>query len=422
MDAHLTSLAENGPLTTALLADTLLEQTWLATAPETWFASPAILVFTCAFALAMKRGGRPRQAFERLTLAIRSRLDAFATTSMALGELRALAGARAVVVAVAGGSAPMLVFQDPGTRGTHSSAAYPVGADQRSTYFFGPASAAGAIDGISTFDESGTHVPPRFREAHPFTRFSCFAFHAGDWDGRLFLLDPASDGAASSVRREFARLLALLVPATARVCSLHAQRHRAEARERARLGRELHDGIIQELTCLDIELELVNARAAHDSGIRDRIARIQERLRAELCNLRKLMQDARYRDIDASRLPAMLEGMVERFGRDAHVNAEYVSKVSDVCLPPPVCGEIVRILQEALVNVRRHSGARHVVVTFCCDNTDWKLSIQDDGRGFSTPTRRTAAGRHSRARPLPGRHGARGRTRRLGRANRDPRA
>jgi nitrate/nitrite-specific signal transduction histidine kinase len=47
----------------------------------------------------------------------------------------------------------------------------------------------------------------------------------------------------------------------------------------------------------------------------------------------------------------------------------------------------------ALVNVRRRSGAGHVVVTFCCDNTDWKLSIQDDGRGFSTGLRARAGAR-----------------------------
>jgi signal transduction histidine kinase len=384
MDAPLTSLADNGPLAAALLADALLEQTWLATAPETWLASPMIVVFTCAFAMAMRQD-RAHEVLERLATAIRAQLEAGAVTGMALRELRALAGARHVVVAIDGVACPTLLFSDPAA---DARAGMP-GPEERASYFFG---AQGRRDEVVMFETSGARVPAAFRAAHEFDWLTGFDFQTREWHGRVLLLDPASGAVAAAARREFARLLRHLVPATARVCDLHAQRRRAAERERARLGRELHDGILQELTCVDMDLELIGV-ATGRRGLRARIGRIQERLRAEVATLRMLLQDARFRDVDASRLQAVLEAMVQRFGRDTRVHADYVSDVTEVRLPPQVCGEIARIAQEALVNVRRHSGARHVVVTFSCNNANWKLSIQDDGRGFGAdPQGRTDAG------------------------------
>jgi signal transduction histidine kinase len=47
-----------------------------------------------------------------------------------------------------------------------------------------------------------------------------------------------------------------------------------------------------------------------------------------------------------------------------------------------VCRELARIVQEALVNVRKHSQAAHVVVRFASHDGRWKLVVDDDGRGF----------------------------------------
>jgi hypothetical protein len=51
MDVALSSGSESGPLVATILADALLEQSWIATAPETWFAAPLIVSITCALAL-----------------------------------------------------------------------------------------------------------------------------------------------------------------------------------------------------------------------------------------------------------------------------------------------------------------------------------------------------------------------------------
>jgi len=143
---------------------------------------------------------------------------------------------------------------------------------------------------------------------------------------------------------------------------------------------------VQELVNMDIELEL--ARRQHGSDVeslREDLGRVQEQLRSQISGLRTLLQQARSHDGNASRLPALLSEVVQRFGRETGIAADYRSSVADLDLPARVCGEIVRIVQEALVNVRRHSGARHVTVEFGGGPDDLTLGIQDDGRGFAAP-------------------------------------
>jgi signal transduction histidine kinase len=57
--------------------------------------------------------------------------------------------------------------------------------------------------------------------------------------------------------------------------------------------------------------------------------------------------------------------------------------------------ELVRIVQEALTNVRRHSGARHVRVDLGVEGDALRAEVSDDGRGFDPESSRSGVGRHS---------------------------
>jgi signal transduction histidine kinase len=74
--------------------------------------------------------------------------------------------------------------------------------------------------------------------------------------------------------------------------------------------------------------------------------------------------------------------LVERFRSDTGVDARFVSELEEVTMPATACRELVRVVQEGLVNVRKHSGARSVYVRFGAQNGLWKLVIDDDGKGF----------------------------------------
>lgn len=234
----------------------------------------------------------------------------------------------------------------------------------------------------------------RLRQLH------AFAFRAADdWHGRFFLLDPSGDGTRRNRARAIRDVLEQLVPALAGICDLQALTHRAAASERARLGRELHDGVVHGLAGIGFELEVLRRSAACGSAIKRELDDVQGRLRAEVSNPPQLSERARGYQVDSRRIDDVLRDLVEQFRRETGMAARFASRVDSVKLSGQVCGELARIVQEALVNVRRHSGARQVVVKFTCREREWRLSIQDDGHGFPTWMPGRSAGDHRSVQP-----------------------
>jgi len=79
----------------------------------------------------------------------------------------------------------------------------------------------------------------------------------------------------------------------------------------------------------------------------------------------------------------VLNDTVERFQRETGISARFVTDLDDLDMPQRVCREILRIVQEGLVNVRKHSGARHALVRLGSSADKWSLTVEDDGKGFA---------------------------------------
>jgi two-component system nitrate/nitrite sensor histidine kinase NarX len=95
------------------------------------------------------------------------------------------------------------------------------------------------------------------------------------------------------------------------------------------------------------------------------------------------MTELRPVDLDAPHLlPSVLAAVVERFRRDTGIAARFVSDATTTRLPLRTAVELVRITQEALSNVRRHSRARTVFVRLIDRGRGWSLAVEDDGQGF----------------------------------------
>jgi signal transduction histidine kinase len=73
---------------------------------------------------------------------------------------------------------------------------------------------------------------------------------------------------------------------------------------------------------------------------------------------------------------------VERFRRETGISAEFTTDLKRVQLPQKACRELARIVQESLVNVRKHSGAHHVLVRLAERGGVLQLTVEDDGHGF----------------------------------------
>jgi signal transduction histidine kinase len=157
---------------------------------------------------------------------------------------------------------------------------------------------------------------------------------------------------------------------------------RAEV-ERASLARELHDGALQTLLGVAMQLDVLRRQSASPTEtVAQELGRIHNLLLEEARKLRELMQQMKPLDVDAKNLRAHLMEFVERFQRETGITARFVCESSVVAVRPRVGDAVVRIVQEGLVNVRKHSGASHVLVQVDRGNGNWRLTIDDDGRGF----------------------------------------
>ena len=159
-------------------------------------------------------------------------------------------------------------------------------------------------------------------------------------------------------------------------------RTRIGAVERSRVARELHDGVIQTVIGLEMEIEAMRRKVASDDPVAARLKHVQELLHEEAVTLRELMQQMKPLDLRNSDFVAFVATTVDRFGRDSGITASFASGLDELALPPRVGRELGRIVQEALVNIRRHAHARNVVVRLRIHAGELILLIDDDGRGF----------------------------------------
>jgi signal transduction histidine kinase len=207
--------------------------------------------------------------------------------------------------------------------------------------------------------------------------------YQGKWFGRLLVYN-SDRGAFHKGDAQFLEALVREVaPAIYSVYHLSRLRSRARATERSRIAHELHDGVIQSLVGMEMQADAVRRQASSGpSRLLKEINRLQELLREEIVDLRERMQLLKPLEVEPGQLVKYLAETVDKFRREQSVAASFVCDSQEVSLSPLACSELVRILQEALVNIRKHSGARTVLVRFGRENETWKLLVEDDGSGF----------------------------------------
>ena len=240
-------------------------------------------------------------------------------------------------------------------------------------------------------DHAGQPIPApssafldRLAGQQPFTKLMMVSFLFGkEWWGRIFFLEPGLTGEITEELRFLQELVRQIGPAVYNVYLLRRLRLRAGALERARFARELHDGAVQSLIAVEMQVDVLRRQSATRSEIvPEELGRIQGLLREEVLKLRELMQQMKSLDVDSRKLIAFLGDTVERFQRETGITARFSSDLEEPDMSQPVCRELSRIVQEGLVNVRKHSHARSARVRLSARNGRWTLLIEDDGQGF----------------------------------------
>lgn len=244
---------------------------------------------------------------------------------------------------------------------------------------------------LTALDQEGNRIPnpasqflAGLAQRYDFRSVMVVSFSFGqEWQGRIFLLDPAPTREMEEELHFLQEFVSQVGPAVYNVLLLRRLRLRAGAVERARFARELHDGAVQSLIAVEMQVDVLRRQAVTKPAVVvDELSRIQGLLREEVLKLRELMQQLKTLDVDGRRLPRLIRDTVERFQRETGISARFVSELDELDLPQPVCRELARIVQEALVNVRKHSRATNVVVAFVWDQGTLRIEIQDNGRGF----------------------------------------
>jgi signal transduction histidine kinase len=214
------------------------------------------------------------------------------------------------------------------------------------------------------------------------------------WFGRLTVYNPRKGDDPKANSRSLATLIREMGPVVYNKFLVGRLRSQAQAKERLRLAQELHDGVIQSLIGVEMQIDLLRRALESANGSpapMGDLKRLQEVLHNEIANFREEMQRVRPLEVQPARFLDCLAGMVEKFRRDLDISASFVAEPQEVSLPPRVCAELVRIVQEALANIRRHSGAHKVQVVFGRGSEHWKLCVEDDGRGFGFTGRLSSA-------------------------------
>jgi two-component system CheB/CheR fusion protein len=156
----------------------------------------------------------------------------------------------------------------------------------------------------------------------------------------------------------------------------------AEEEERKRLARDLHDEAGQLLTALGLGLQTISDLAPIDSEL----SQHAERLRDLAGNLGKELHAVavrlRPKALDDFGLAVALQSYVEDWSSTSQISAEIHTRVDERRLPEAVQTTLYRMVQEALTNIARHSGATHVSVVLERRGGQVIAVIEDNGRGF----------------------------------------
>lgn len=206
-----------------------------------------------------------------------------------------------------------------------------------------------------------------------------------------------------------AGVLATLTDVTAVKRQESKRREQAVTRERARMAADLHDTLCQGLTATVFQLEAAEEAIRHNSKAALRhLQCAREAARSNLSQARRSLwtfSNERYGSDDPARVLAVIARQIMR---GTPIALSLSLQPQRQALPPAIASELVRIGQEALTNVVKHSQAKRVHVQLLYKKHVLELRVADDGRGIAAVERPATqrgfglTGMHARAERLGG--------------------
>ena len=161
-------------------------------------------------------------------------------------------------------------------------------------------------------------------------------------------------------------------------------------RRLVRLGFDIHDGPVQDVAALLADLRLVKERLAAVAPAEAALGDLETRLRVLHQELRDLAQSLESRALVDRDLRDVLEADAAAFRRrcETELDLRVTGELDGLTASQRTA--IARIAQEALSNIREHSGATHARLHVHADDREISISVWDDGVGFGARSSRAS--------------------------------
>jgi PAS domain S-box-containing protein len=167
----------------------------------------------------------------------------------------------------------------------------------------------------------------------------------------------------------------------------------AQDQERSRVARELHDDVCQRMTTLAMNLERLGEEVPEgEADTRDRLRSLYQevtRLGREINGISHRLHSAK---LDFLGLGAAAGTFCKEISAHHGLQIEFGQENVPARLPREVAINLFRVLQEALSNAVKHSGASRYAVSLRATDAELQLEVVDDGKGFDTATAFATAG------------------------------
>jgi len=166
----------------------------------------------------------------------------------------------------------------------------------------------------------------------------------------------------------------------------------AQEQERARIARELHDDIVQRLALIAVELKKLQQELSNPPKIRSRIGELHNQTSAIATDIQTLSHELHSTNLEYLGIEAAMRGFCKEFGKQHKAEIDFKSHDLPSSLSPDISLCLFRVLQEALQNSAKHSGARHIEVRLWGTSDEFHLMVKDSGIGFDNEAAKRRGG------------------------------
>lgn len=161
----------------------------------------------------------------------------------------------------------------------------------------------------------------------------------------------------------------------------------AVADERDRIGRDLHDGVIQSMYAVGLTLEDISSQAGPEpENVQPRLEGVVDDLNQVIGDIRRYIMDLRPTELQGRRLEEALASLVGYLEDRAAVSVTVDLDLDPSLLPERYFVNIWHILQESFSNIEKYANATNVAISLAICDGDICLTITDDGNGFDLET------------------------------------